>query len=199
MFITFEGIEGSGKSTQIQLLKEFFEKKAQKAFFTKEPGSSEVGKKIRSVLLNKENKIFPQTEIFLIFADRVQHVQEIIKPNLNEGKIVISDRYYDSSIAYQGQREGVDKTEIYELINMLDLPTPDITFLLDLPVDVGLKRAKNRASLDRFESEEISFHEGVRQNYLDLQEQNLERIVKIDALQTPDEIFSNILKKIKIE
>ena len=199
MFITFEGIEGSGKSTQIQLLKEFFEKKAQKAFFTKEPGSSEVGKKIRSVLLNKENKIFPQTEIFLIFADRVQHVQEIIKPNLNEGKIVISDRYYDSSIAYQGQREGVDKTEIYELINMLDLPTPDITFLLDLPVDIGLKRAKNRASLDRFESEEISFHEAVRQNYLDLQEQNLERIVKIDALQTPDEIFSNILKKIKIE
>lgn len=199
MFITFEGIEGSGKSTQIQLLKEFFEKKAQKAFFTKEPGSSEVGKKIRSVLLNKENKIFPQTEIFLIFADRVQHVQEIIKPNINEGKIVISDRYYDSSIAYQGQREGVDKTEIYELINMLDLPTPDITFLLDLPVDVGLKRAKNRASLDRFESEEISFHEDVRQNYLDLQEQNLERIVKIDALQTPDEIFSNILKKIKIE
>lgn len=199
MFITFEGIEGSGKSTQIQLLKEFFEKKAQKAFFTKEPGSSEVGKKIRSVLLNKENKIFPQTEIFLIFADRVQHVQEIIKPNLNEGKIVISDRYFDSSIAYQGQREGVDKTEIYELINMLDLPTPDITFLLDLPVDIGLKRAKNRASLDRFESEEISFHEGVRQNYLDLQEQNLERIVKIDALQTPDEIFSNILKKIKIE
>ena len=199
MFITFEGIEGSGKSTQIQLLKEFFEKKAQKAFFTKEPGSSEVGKKIRSVLLNKENKIFPQTEIFLIFADRVQHVQEIIKPNINEGKIVISDRYYDSSIAYQGQREGVDKTEIYELINMLDLPTPDITFLLDLPVDIGLKRAKNRASLDRFESEEISFHEAVRQNYLDLQEQNLERIVKIDALQTPDEIFSNILKKIKIE
>ena len=199
MFITFEGIEGSGKSTQIQLLKEFFEKKAQKAFFTKEPGSSEVGKKIRSILLNKENKIFPLTEIFLIFADRVQHVQEIIKPNLNEGKFVISDRYYDSSIAYQGQREGVDKTEIYELINMLDLPTPDITFLLDLPVDIGLKRAKNRASLDRFESEEISFHEGVRQNYLDLQEQNLERIVKIDALQTPDEIFSNILKKIKIE
>ena len=199
MFITFEGIEGSGKSTQIQLLKEFFEKKAQKAFFTREPGSSEVGKKIRSVLLNKENKIFPQTEIFLIFADRVQHVQEIIKPNLNEGKIVISDRYYDSSIAYQGQREGVDKTEIYELINMLDLPTPDITFLLDLPVDIGLKRAKNRASLDRFESEEMSFHEGVRQNYLDLQGQNLERIVKIDALQTPDEIFSNIIKKIKIE
>ena len=199
MFITFEGIEGSGKSTQIQLLKEFFEKKAQKAFFTKEPGSSEVGKKIRSILLNKENKIFPLTEIFLIFADRVQHVQEIIKPNLNEGKFVISDRYYDSSIAYQGQREGVDKTEIYELINMLDLPTPDITFLLDLPVDIGLKRAKNRASLDRFESEEISFHEGVRQNYLDLQEQNLERIVKIDALRTSDEIFSNILKKIKIE
>ena len=199
MFITFEGIEGSGKSTQIQLLKEFFEKKAQKAFFTREPGSSEVGKKIRSVLLKKENKIFPQTEIFLIFADRVQHVQEIIKPNLNEGKIVISDRYFDSSIAYQGQRDGINKTEIYELINMLDLPTPDITFLLDLPVDVGLKRAKNRASLDRFESEEISFHEGVRQNYLDLQEQNLERIVKIDALQTPDEIFSNIIKKIKIE
>ena len=199
MFITFEGIEGSGKSTQIQMLKEFFEKKSLKAFFTKEPGSSEIGKEIRSILLNKENKIYPQTEIFLIFADRVQHVQEIIKPNLNEGKIVVSDRYYDSSVAYQGQREGISKIEIYELIENLDLPTPDITFLLDLPANVGLKRAKNRASLDRFESEEISFHEGVRQNYLDLQEQNLERIVKIDATKSPNEIFSNIIKKIKIE
>ena len=85
------------------------------------------------------------------------------------------------------------------MIENLDLPTPDITFLLDLPANVGLKRAKNRASLDRFESEEISFHEGVRQNYLDLQEQNLERIVKIDATQAPNEIFSNIIKKIKIE
>ena len=199
MFITFEGIEGSGKSTQIQMLKEFFEKKSLKAFFTKEPGSSEIGKEIRSILLNKENKIYPQTEIFLIFADRVQHVQEIIKPNLNEGKIVVSDRYYDSSVAYQGQREGIRKIEIYELIENLDLPTPDITFLLDLPANVGLKRAKNRASLDRFESEEISFHEGVRQNYLDLQEQNFQRIVKIDATQSPIEIFSNIIKKIKIE
>ena len=199
MFITLEGIEGSGKSTQIQMLKEFFEKKSLKAFFTKEPGSSEIGKEIRSILLNKENKIYPQTEIFLIFADRVQHVQEIIKPNLNEGKIVVSDRYYDSSVAYQGQREGISKIEIYELIENLDLPTPDITFLLDLPANVGLIRAKNRASLDRFESEEISFHEGVRQNYLDLQEQNLERIVKIDATQSPNEIFSNIIKKIKIE
>ena len=199
MFITFEGIEGSGKSTQIQMLKEFFEKKSLKAFFTKEPGSSEIGKEIRSILLNKENKIYPQTEIFLIFADRVQHVEEIIKPNLNEGKIVVSDRYCDSSVAYQGQREGISKIEIYELIENLDLPTPDITFLLDLPANVGLKRAKNRASLDRFESEEISFHEGVRQNYLDLQEQNLERIVKIDATQSPNEIFSNIIKKIKIE
>ena len=199
MFITFEGIEGSGKSTQIQMLKEFFEKKSLKAFFTKEPGSSEIGKEIRSILLNKENKIYPQTEIFLIFADRVQHVEEIIKPNLNEGKIVVSDRYYDSSVAYQGQREGISKIEIYELIENLDLPTPDITFLLDLPAKVGLKRAKNRASLDRFESEEISFHEGVRQNYLDLQEQNFQRIVKIDATQSPNEIFSNIIKKIKIE
>ena len=199
MFITFEGIEGSGKSTQIQMLKEFFEKKSLKAFFTKEPGSSEIGKEIRSILLNKENKIYPQTEIFLIFADRVQHVQEIIKPNLNEGKIVVSDRYYDSSVAYQGQREGISKIEIYELIENLDLPTPDITFLLDLPANVGLKRAKNRASLDRFESEEISFHEGVRQNYLDLQEQNFQRIVKIDATKSPNEIFSNIIKKIKLE
>ena len=199
MFITFEGIEGSGKSTQIQMLKEFFEKKSLRALFTKEPGSSEIGKEIRSILLNKENKIYPQTEIFLIFADRVQHVQEIIKPNLNEGKIVVSDRYYDSSVAYQGQREGISKIEIYELIENLDLPTPDITFLLDLPANVGLKRAKNRASLDRFESEEISFHEGVRQNYLDLQEQNFQRIVKIDATQSPNEIFSNIIKKIKIE
>ena len=132
-------------------------------------------------------------------SDIPQKIEEIIKPNLNEGKIVVSDRYYDSSVAYQGQREGISKIEIYELIENLDLPTPDITFLLDLPANVGLKRAKNRASLDRFESEEISFHEGVRQNYLDLQEQNFQRIVKIDATKSPNEIFSNIIKKIKIE
>ena len=199
MFITFEGIEGSGKSTQIKLLKEFFVKKSLNAVFTREPGSSEVGKEIRSILLNKENKILPQTEIFLIFADRLQHVHEFIKPKLTEGKIVISDRYYDSSIAYQGQREGINKTEINDLISKLDLPTPDITFLLDLPVELGLKRAKNRASLDRFESEEIAFHEGVRQNYLDLHKQNAKRIIKIDASQNSTDIFFNILEKLEIE
>ena len=199
MFITFEGIEGSGKSTQIQLLKEFFEKNSLDAVFTKEPGSTEIGKEIRSILLNKENKILPHTEIFLIFADRLQHVHEFIKPKLIEGKTVISDRYYDSSIAYQGQRKGINKAEIYDLISKLDLPTPDITFLLDLPVELGLKRAKNRASLDRFESEEIAFHEGVRQNYLDLHQQNAKRIIKIDASQNSTDIFFNILEKLEIE
>ena len=199
MFITFEGIEGSGKSTQIQLLKEFFEKNSLDAVFTKEPGSTEIGKEIRSILLNKENKILPHTEIFLIFADRLQHVHEFIKPKLIEGKTVISDRYYDSSIAYQGQRKGINKTELYDLISKLDLPTPDITFLLDLPVELGLKRAKNRASLDRFESEEIAFHEGVRQNYLDLHQQNAKRIIKIDASQNSTDIFFNILEKLEIE
>ena len=199
MFSTFEGIEGSGKSTQIQLLKEFFEKNSLDAVFTKEPGSTEIGKEIRSILLNKENKILPHTEIFLIFADRLQHVHEFIKPKLIEGKTVISDRYYDSSIAYQGQRKGINKAEIYDLISKLDLPTPDITFLLDLPVELGLKRAKNRASLDRFESEEIAFHEGVRQNYLDLHQQNAKRIIKIDASQNSTDIFFNILEKLEIE
>ena len=131
-FITFEGIEGSGKSTQIELLKNFFKERSLEVVFTKEPGSSKIGSYIREILLNKNNSILPYTELFLILADRIQHVHEIIEPELKAGNIVVSDRYIESSIAYQGQREGLDKEEIINFIEKLNLPVPDITFLLDL-------------------------------------------------------------------
>ena len=137
-FITFEGIEGSGKSTQIELLKNFFKERSLEVVFTKEPGSSKIGSYIREILLNKNNSILPHTELFLILADRIQHVHEIIEPELKAGNIVVSDRYIESSIAYQGQREGLDKEEIINFIERLKLPVPDITFLLDLPVEHGL-------------------------------------------------------------
>ena len=112
-FITFEGIEGSGKSTQIELLKNFFKERSLEVVFTKEPGSSKIGSYIREILLNKNNSILPYTELFLILADRIQHVHEIIEPELKAGNIVVSDRYIESSIAYQGQREGLDLSLIH--------------------------------------------------------------------------------------
>ena len=114
--------------------------------FTKEPGSSKIGSYIREILLNKNNSILPYTELFLILADRIQHVHEIIEPELKAGNIVVSDRYIESSIAYQGQREGLDKEEIINFIEKLNLPVTDITFLLDLQVEHGLDRAKEKSA-----------------------------------------------------
>ena len=167
--------------------------------FTKEPGSSKIGSYIREILLNKNNSILPHTELFLILADRIQHVHEIIEPELKAGNIVVSDRYIESSIAYQGQREGLDKEEIINFIERLKLPVPDITFLLDLPVEHGLDRAKKRANLDRFESEDISFHKKIRSAYLEMYDQNPSRIIKIDASLKSEEVFEIIKKNIKID
>lgn len=198
-FITFEGIEGSGKSTQIELLKDFFKERSTDVVFTKEPGSSKIGSYIREILLNKNNSILPYTELLLILADRIQHVHEIIEPQLKAGNIVVSDRYIESSIAYQGQREGLNKEEIINFIEKLNLPVPDITFLLDLPVEYGLNRAKKRANLDRFESEDISFHKKIRSAYLEMHDQNPSRIIKIDASLKSEEVFEIIKKNIKID
>ena len=177
MFITFEGIEGSGKTTQIKYIFEFLKDRGHDCVMTREPGNTKIGKKIRKILLDPDNKdMTPLTELLLYMADRAQHIKEVILPSLSEGKIVLCDRYYDATVAYQGFSRGLDIEFINNLHRLiLDDLKPDLTFLLDLPPEIGLSRAwkqiENGArtrSESRFEQETLAFHEKVRTGYLAL-------------------------------
>ena len=197
MFISFEGIEGSGKSSLIKNLKNYYKNHALDVFFTKEPGGTELGEKIREILLDPTSKIDPSSELFLLMADRVHHVKNKINPNLNENKIVFCDRYIDSTIAYQGGGRDLDDKDIEGMIKMLKLPIPDLTILLDVPVETGLKRAKERSELDRFEKEDIDFHKKIRQSYLNLQKKYPDRIIIFNASMNENDVFEEVLNYIK--
>ena len=197
MFISFEGIEGSGKSSLIKNLKNYYKNHALDVFFTKEPGGTELGEKIREILLDPTSKIDPSSELFLLMADRVHHVKNKINPNLNENKIVFCDRYIDSTIAYQGGGRDLDDKDIEGMIKMLKLPIPDLTILLDVPVETGLMRAKERSELDRFEKEDIDFHKKIRQSYLNLQKKYPERIIIFNASMNENDVFEEVLNYIK--
>ncbi|MDA9595064.1 dTMP kinase [SAR86 cluster bacterium] len=197
MFISFEGIEGSGKSSLIKNLKNYYENHALDVFFTKEPGGTELGEKIREILLDPTSKIDPSSELFLLMADRVHHVKNKINPNLNENKIVFCDRYIDSTIAYQGGGRDLDDKDIEGMIKMLKLPIPDLTILLDVPVETGLMRAKERSELDRFEKEDIDFHKKIRQSYLNLQKKYPDRIIIFNASMNENDVFEEVLNYIK--
>ncbi|MBW2644806.1 MAG: dTMP kinase [Deltaproteobacteria bacterium] len=203
MFITFEGIEGCGKSTQVRLLADFFKKNSRDFIVTKEPGGTEIGTKIRSILLNSVNaKINPLTEILLYEADRAQHVEEIIRPSLEAGKIVLCDRFFDATVVYQGYARGLGLDLINCLHeNLLKGLKPDLTIISDCPVAIGLKRAWERiadapdnAKEDRFEKEAISFHEKIRQGYLRLASMEPERFQVIDATQEISVIHDAIVR-----
>jgi dTMP kinase len=190
MFITLEGIEGSGKSTQIPAIVNHLESKGYKCVVTREPGGTVVGGQIRAVLLNPENKAMdPMAELMLYEADRAQHVSEVIRPSLKSGNIVICDRFSDSTVVYQGAARGI-APEIIERLNKLVLGEiePDITFLLDLSPEKGLRRAwqqiengRRHENETRFEKETLRFHEKVRQGYLALAKKNPMRFKVIDA------------------
>lgn len=197
MFISFEGIEGSGKSSLIKNLKNYYKNHALDVFFTKEPGGTELGEKIREILLDPTSKIDPSSELFLLMADRVHHVKNKINPNLNENKIVFCDRYIDSTIAYQGGGRDLDDKDIEGMIKMLKLPIPDLTILLDVPVETGLMRAKERSELDRFEKEDIDFHKKIRQSYLNLQKKYPDRIIIFNASINENDVFEEVLNYIK--
>ena len=197
MFISFEGIEGSGKSSLIKNLKNYYKNHALDVFFTKEPGGTELGEKIREILLDPTSKIDPSSELFLLMADRVHHVKNKINPNLNENKIVFCDRYIDSTIAYQGGGRDLDDKDIEGMIKMLKLPIPDLTILLDVPVEMGLMRAKERSELDRFEKEDIDFHKKIRQSYLNLQKKYPDRIIIFNASMNENNVFEEVLNYIK--
>jgi len=201
MFITFEGIEGSGKTTQIELLIPVLQAKDYDCVFTREPGATEIGKKIRAILLDASHTaMLPLTELLLYEADRAQHVHEVIKPALAANKVVVSDRFFDATTVYQGYARGFD-LKLIEQIHHLVLGNlkPDLTMVLDLPVDLGLKRAWQRInsqsdlSEDRFEKEDIAFHERVRQGYLALARAEPERFRVIDASRDAEAVHRDIV------
>jgi dTMP kinase len=190
MFVTLEGSEGVGKSTLIEHLKKYFLNNNIDFIFTKEPGATKEGQALRKILLDKTIKLEPLSETFLLLADRLEHVRKIIKPALEKNKNVLSDRYLDSTYAYQGAGRKIDKDKLDQLIKPLKFPVPDLTIYLDLPVEEGIKRAKGRDKLDRFEEEEIDFFERIRNSYLDLAKENSHRIFIIDAAQNESEVFN---------
>ena len=192
-FITLEGIEGSGKSTSLKDISNTLDQKSIDYIVTKEPGSGSLGKDLRSVLLNNDNKISGQVELLLMMADRKNHLDSLVIPNLNNGNWVISDRYLDSTYAYQGGGREMDFALIDELSNSLNLPAPDLTILFDLPVEIALERAKKRANLDRFEKEPIDFHNRIRNTYKSRAEVDSKRIKIVDSSVSFQEVKDQVV------
>ncbi|MBL6900503.1 MAG: dTMP kinase [SAR86 cluster bacterium] len=180
-FITLEGIEGSGKSTSLNTITEILTERHIDFILTKEPGGGPLGKDLRAMLLSKSSEISPEVELLLMMADRKNHIDNLVMPNINKGVWVISDRYLDSTYAYQGGGRQINTSKIDSLARLLDLPQPDLTLLFDLPPPMALDRAKKRSELDRFESEPMDFHERIRDAYLSLNEDNPERFRLIDS------------------
>ena len=201
MFITFEGIEGCGKTTQIKLLIPVLQAKGYECIATREPGATEIGRRIRAILLDAAHtNMLPLTELLLYEADRAQHVHEVIKPALAANKVVVSDRFSDATTVYQGYARGFD-LELIQQIHQIVLGglRPDLTLILDLPVDVGLKRAWQRINNqsgglpeDRFEKEAFAFHEKVRQGYLTLAGIEPERFRVVDASRDQETVHKEI-------
>ena len=190
MLITFEGIEGSGKSTQARYLAKWLAAGNYPCVLTREPGGTPIGSQIRSILLNSANRdMQPLAELLLYNADRVQHIQQVIRPALAAGQMVICDRFYDATVVYQGAARGIRHEQVEALHRLMcDNLLPDVTFLLDVRPSVGLSRAWKDISAGlradgqhRFEEEALSFHENVRKGYLDLAAQHPQRFQLVDA------------------
>jgi len=201
LFITFEGMEGCGKTTQVKRLARRLKGLGVPVIVTLEPGGTGIGKNIRRVLLDARNKaLTPLSELMLYAADRAQHVEEIIQPALRTGKWLICDRFSDATVVYQGVARGQDRKLIRLLNNLVTQGIrPHLTFLLDCPVEVGLRRAlgRNMRGQDRFEKEALSFHHRVRNGYLDLARKNKKRFVILDAEASRKEIESKILRHLE--
>jgi dTMP kinase len=182
-FITIEGIEGVGKSTNIESIRTFLTQNRIKSIVTREPGGTSLGESIRDLLLKVEDENPVELcELFLIFASRAQHIKKVIEPALKEGIWVLCDRFTDATYAYQGGGRGLRSSVISELESMVQGSLrPDLTIILDLDVRIGLSRAKTRGALDRFEKEQIDFFERVRKAYLSIAANATARCVVIDA------------------
>lgn len=199
MFITLEGPEGSGKTSQLPALADFLRDQGYDVLVTREPGGTSVGDQIRDVLMNMKNvSIVPQTEILLFQAARAQHVAEILRPALAEGKVVICDRFGDSTLAYQGYGHQTDIRTLQYLIHFATGGlTPDLTLLLDIPVSEGFDRKiKNDSEWNRLDAYAKAFHERVRQGYLELADEEPERWHIIDATQSKDQVQAEMRKTV---
>ena len=195
-FITLEGIEGSGKSTSLNTITEILTERHTDFIITKEPGGGPLGKDLRAMLLSKSSEISPEVELLLMMADRKNHIDNVVMPNVNEGVWVISDRYLDSTYAYQGGGRQINTFKIDSLVTLLDLPQPDLTLLFDLPPSMALDRAKKRSELDRFESEPMDFHQRIRDAYLSLYRNNPDRFRMIDSSEDFTDVKQQVEKAV---
>ncbi len=200
MFITFEGPDGSGKSTQLRMLASALREEGRDIVTTREPGGTEIGDQIRAVIMNMKNKAMdPRTELLLFNASRAQLVEELIRPSLAAGKIILCDRYADSTMAYQGYGHGLDKDELRRLLNFATGGLkPDLTLLFDISAEAGLKRRiSNHDEWNRMDDYALQFHERVRGGFLELAAADPERWVVIDADRDPGVIHAEVLDIVK--
>ena len=194
MFISFEGIEGSGKSTQIELIEELIRTKGYQVKKLREPGTTELGEKIRNIFLEKTAEtVDPFTEALLLYASRKHLDQNFLRQNLNEGAIVIADRYADATLAYQSYGKGLDHNFVKLIHDSSQLLSPDLTFYMDISAELSRERISDRER-DRMESESIDFFKKVREGYLQIAHDNPERVVVLDANKTIDELHESIKK-----
>ena len=197
MVITFEGIDGVGKSTQLNLLQTWLESQGHEVVRTLEPGGTELGQEIRHLLLHRKGDVAPRAEALLYAADRAHHVATKIRPALEAGKVVLSDRYFDSSIAYQGAARELDVEEVRSIsLWAVDNLIPDLTVLLDLDAEAAIiRRSKTGTEPDRLESEKVEFFMRARQQYLELAKEP--RFLVIDATLTIEEIQGQIRSRLE--
>ena len=194
MFISFEGIEGSGKSTQIELIEELIRAKGYQVKKLREPGTTELGEKIRNIFLEKTTEtVDPITEAFLLYASRKHLDQNFLRQNLSDGAIVIADRYADATLAYQSYGKGLDHNFVKLIHDSSQLLSPDLTFYMDISAELSRERISDR-EMDRMESESIDFFKKVREGYLQIAHDNPERVVVLDANKTIDELHESIKK-----
>ena len=196
LFITFEGADGCGKTTQIELLDKYLREKGRETLLTREPGAKGLGIKLREILLNYDGEVSPQCESFLFLADRAQHVDCIIKPAIKEGKIVLCDRHTDSTLAYQGYGRGLDINEINMLNNIATGGLkPDLTIVLDVDIETSMQRVGK--TKDRMESAGIEFFKRVRQGFLEISKKEPNRVKVINSSDTIENIHKQVVELVE--
>lgn len=202
LFITLEGVEGSGKTTQAAILGDTLRREGRRVTVTHEPGGTRAGEAIRSIFLDPAVSLDVAAELLLVLADRAQHVREKLKPAIAAGEIVISDRYSDSTIAYQGYARGFDLKLLDDLNRLAsDSMKPDLTLVLDLQIETGLERTRARVKgatrgPDRFEGQAQDFHRRVRQGFLEIARAEPDRVIVIDAARPLEQVQANILNAV---
>ena len=195
MFISFEGTEGVGKTTLIRKIYDHFIAQGQDVVLTREPGGTPMAEQIRALLLsvNHEEKMCNDTELLLMYAARAQHLSQVVLPALEAGKTVLCDRFTDASFAYQCAGRGLSEDKLLLLNTNFVSRMPDFTFWLDAPIEIGMNRARARGELDRFEQEKVTFFEKVRAGYETLSVRHPERVKRLDASQSPEQVFEQAL------